>query len=297
MSLIGNLERLRVVFCVMNNKMVSAEIEDQKIAALMEWYNAMGIDALLDEEAVNFTLITEALPTAKTKFSNNTAANAIESKNTKTKSSKSIHTPNTIHLSYEECKILAEQCKDLESLRQAVENYQGCELKTLAQNTVFGDGNANAKIMFIGEAPGRDEDKAGIPFVGRAGHLLDKALNAIGLTRENYYITNAVYWRPPGNRTPTPAETLSCAAFSQRQIELVDPDIIVALGATAAREIFKRNDGILKLRGKFENKIFLGRERQLFATLHPAYLLRQPLQKRLVWQDMLTIQEKLNHHS
>ena len=147
--------------------------------------------------------------------------------------------------------------------------------------------------MLIGEAPGRDEDLQGRPFVGRAGQLLDKMLAAINLDEQQIYITNVVYWRPPGNRTPTPQEVLACAPFLARQIELVDPDILVFLGGAAAKQMLETSEGIMRLRGKWHNRPFGGKERRAIATLHPAYLLRNPSAKRLVWRDLLEIEAAL----
>jgi DNA polymerase len=148
--------------------------------------------------------------------------------------------------------------------------------------------------MFIGEAPGRDEDIQGIPFVGRSGQLLDRMLAAIQLTRDDVYIANIVPWRPPGNRTPTPQETATCRPFIDRQIELAEPEFVVALGAAAAKELFATTDGILKLRGHWRDLEIGARTMKAMATLHPAYLLRQPAQKRLAWRDFLALKAVLD---
>ncbi len=148
--------------------------------------------------------------------------------------------------------------------------------------------------MFIGEAPGRDEDIQGQPFVGRAGRLLDKMLNAIALGEDEVHITNVVYWRPPGNRTPSPQEVQACAPFLERQIELVDPEILVFLGGAAAKQLLQTTEGIMRLRGKWRSKEFAAKERRVLATLHPAYLLRNPVGKRLAWRDFLSIRDALD---
>jgi DNA polymerase len=147
--------------------------------------------------------------------------------------------------------------------------------------------------MLIGEAPGRDEDLQGKPFVGRAGKLLDRMLDAIGLSEDQVYITNTVYWRPPGNRTPTPEEVEACAPFLARQIELNAPDVLVLLGNAAAKNILHVTEGIMRLRGKWLIYRSGDREIPALATLHPAYLLRNPEAKRLVWRDLLSLKEKL----
>lgn len=147
--------------------------------------------------------------------------------------------------------------------------------------------------MFIGEAPGRDEDLQGKPFVGLAGQLLDKMLAAIGLDETTVHITNIVYWRPPGNRTPTPQEALVCRPFLERQIALVNPEFVIPLGGAAAKNLLNTPDGIMRLRGKWRTAEFGGQERQVLATLHPAYLLRTPAAKRLAWRDLLALKTAL----
>ncbi len=147
--------------------------------------------------------------------------------------------------------------------------------------------------MLIGEAPGRDEDLEGAPFVGRAGQLLDKMLAAIGLGRDEAYITNVVYWRPPGNRTPTPQEVQACQPFLQRQIELVAPEILMLLGGAAAKQVLGTDQGIMKLRGKWKDYEAGGRAIRTLATLHPAFLLRNPAAKRMAWRDLLTVKAAL----
>jgi uracil-DNA glycosylase len=148
--------------------------------------------------------------------------------------------------------------------------------------------------MLVGEAPGREEDRLGLPFVGRSGHLLDRMLAAIGLDRTSVYIANVVPWRPPGNRTPTPQETATCRPFIERQIELCDPDFLICMGAPAAAELMGNREGILKFRGRWHEFDTGSRKIRAMATLHPAYLLRQPLQKRLAWRDFLTLKEALD---
>ncbi|MBP0614739.1 uracil-DNA glycosylase [Jiella mangrovi] len=184
----------------------------------------------------------------------------------------------------------------LEELHQLLESFDGCNLKITAKHTVFGDGPDTADLMLIGEAPGRDEDVAGVPFVGRSGQLLNRMLSSIGIERENVRVTNTVPWRPPGNRAPTPAETLVCLPFVQRQIELVAPKVIVCLGSPAAKAILGANEGILRIRGKWQAYSFdLSPDATIpaIAMLHPAYLLRQPAQKALAWRDLLALKAKL----
>ena len=183
---------------------------------------------------------------------------------------------------------------DLDELRAALDAFNGCALKQTATQLVFADGKPGARVMLVGEAPGREEDRQGLPFVGRSGHLLDRMLAAIGLDRSSVYIANVVPWRPPGNRTPTPQETATCRPFIERQIELCDPDFLICMGAPAAAELMGNREGILKFRGRWHAFDTGRREIRAMATLHPAYLLRQPLQKRLAWRDFLMLKEALD---
>jgi DNA polymerase len=160
---------------------------------------------------------------------------------------------------------------------------------------VFADGNPAAKVMVIGEAPGADEDRAGLPFVGVSGQLLDRMLACIGLDRATAYITNVIFWRPPGNRQPTPAEIAACLPFVERHIELVSPELLVLVGGASAKTILARGEGITKLRGRWHDYESAGMSRPIPAmpTYHPAFLLRQPVLKRDAWRDLLAIQERL----
>ncbi|MET0312967.1 MAG: uracil-DNA glycosylase, partial [Hansschlegelia sp.] len=187
----------------------------------------------------------------------------------------------------------ASSAATLEALKELLERFDGCALKATASRTVFADGVPGAKLMLVGEAPGREEDLSGLPFVGRSGQLLDRMLAAVGLDRTSVYIANVIPWRPPGNRTPTPQETETCLPFIRRQIELCDPDILVALGGAAAQSLFRAKDGILKLRGRWLDYETGARRVKAMATLHPAYLLRSPAQKKLVWRDLKAIRGAL----
>ncbi|MBO0765250.1 MAG: uracil-DNA glycosylase [Hyphomicrobiaceae bacterium] len=187
----------------------------------------------------------------------------------------------------------AGQARSLEELRATLTGFDGCALKATAKNLCFYRGVARSRLMLIGEAPGRDEDIQGKPFVGRAGQLLDKMLAAIGLSEADVHITNIVYWRPPGNRTPTPQEAQVCRPFLERQLELVAPDLVLLLGGAAAKEILAATDGIMRLRGKWRDVTLGARKVRALATLHPAYLLRTPAAKRLVWRDLLAVKAAL----
>ena len=188
---------------------------------------------------------------------------------------------------------IAHQAQSLEALEAALADFDGCGLKATATKLCFYRGAPKADLMLIGEAPGRDEDLAGRPFVGRAGQLLDKMLAAINLSEADVHITNIVYWRPPGNRTPTPQEALACRPFLERQIELVAPKFLVAVGGAAAKEVLGVTEGIMKLRGKWREVTIGGRKIPVIATLHPAYLLRTPAAKQRAWQDLLQIRSRL----
>jgi len=190
---------------------------------------------------------------------------------------------------------VAGRATTLAELKAAMEAFDGCTLKKNATNTVFADGVPNHRIMVIGEAPGRDEDKIGKPFVGRAGQLLDKMLAAIQLDRtKNAYITNVINWRPPDNRDPTPEEAAVCLPFLRRHIDLVDPGIIILLGAVAAKHVMGKTDGIMRLRGKWLDYNVNGRMVPVMPTLHPAYLLRRAADKKLAWHDLQMIRDKIS---
>lgn len=192
---------------------------------------------------------------------------------------------------------LARSCDSLQALREALQTFDGCPLKETAINLCFSDGNPKAPIMLIGEAPGAQEDRQGKPFVGPSGQLLDRMLRAIGLDRTKVYITNVIYWRPPGNRSPTAAEIAICQPFLERQIQLIQPKFLVFVGGIAARALLGRSEGVTKLRGRpfVYEEPGGGPEIPALVMFHPAYLLRQPGQKRFSWRDLLDIQAKIKN--
>lgn len=195
-----------------------------------------------------------------------------------------------------DAKTMADQANDLAAFYEAIKLFDGCDLKKTATNTVIADGNPKARIMVIGEAPGADEDRSGIPFCGESGQLLDKLFQAIGLIRATQlYITNMVFWRPPGNRNPTAEELAICRPFVEKHIALIKPDILVLTGGISATALLKTpsNMGITKLRGKIHHYhcSITNREIQTLAILHPSYLLRQPAQKKLAWADALMLKK------
>ncbi|CCF77911.1 Uracil-DNA glycosylase [Wolbachia endosymbiont of Onchocerca ochengi] len=195
-----------------------------------------------------------------------------------------------------EARKLASKCNSVSELRSVVTSFEGCEIKKTATNTVFSDGNPNAKIMLIGEAPGASEDLQGIPFCGASGMLLDKMLNAINLDRTKVYISNVVFWRPPGNRKPTNLELDICRPFVEKHIVLISPKILVLVGGIACYSLLDNTKIISTLRGRFHTYTnqYLFHSITTIAIFHPAYLLRQPSQKRLAWEDLKKIREYLD---
>ena len=251
------------------------QADGKALGALIAWFEAMGADEAIGEAPINhFTAPASDRGPAKSKQSAKGAGADSQQQSLLDSGS----------------PIKAETLAELEKL---VGQYEGCGLKRTAKNLCFARGSDQARVMLIGEAPGRDEDLQGKPFVGRAGKLLDRMLASIGLSENDVYITNTVYWRPPGNRTPTPQEIESCAPFLARQIELLKPDIIVLLGGAAAKSILDTGEGIMRLRGKWLTYHSGGRDIPTIATLHPAYLLRTPGDKRLAWRDMLMVKQAL----
>lgn len=188
----------------------------------------------------------------------------------------------------------AHEAQTLEALEAALRSFDGCPLKATAMNTVFADGNPQAPVMLIGEAPGEDEDRQGKPFVGVSGKLLDRMLAQIGLDRGKVYITNILPWRPPGNRSPTQAEIAACLPFLERHVELVRPKLLVALGGVSAKTLLNRAEGITRLRGQWRSYEGTGTPIPLMPMLHPAYLLRNPIAKREAWRDMLALRQKID---
>ncbi|GLS32953.1 DNA polymerase [Mesorhizobium albiziae] len=188
----------------------------------------------------------------------------------------------------------ANRAGSLAELKEAMAAFDGCNLKFTAKNLVFADGNPEADLMLVGEAPGRDEDLEGLPFVGRSGQLLDRMLAAIGYDRSSVYIANVIPWRPPGNRDPSPMETEICRPFIERQIELANPKVMITLGNPSSKLLLKTQTGIMRLRGNWGTyRTQSGAEIATMPTFHPAYLLRNPAHKKLAWRDFLEVKAKL----
>ena len=294
---------------------MSADETTRKAAGrILAWYEAMGVDAALEERPLDWLARGEAAPGAL--FSVQTS---------RTGSGVALPTPPAApraempgapqRPSYAPSAPIAKPARqfparapaapasdaggDLNAARSLTElaallgSFEGCGLRTTAKNLCFYRGAERARLMIVGEAPGREEDLEGKPFVGRAGMLLDKMLAAIGMGEAEVHITNIVYWRPPGNRTPTPQEALACRPFLERQMALVAPKVVLALGGAAAKHLFDVADGIMRIRGKWREVEMGGHKAQAMATLHPAYLLRTPAAKGMAWRDLLAVKAAL----
>lgn len=253
---------------------------------LLEFYVEAGADALVGEQAVDRFATEDAGLAARTPV----PATARAEPATRAPSPLAPPAPDEATMAARDA---AKRAATLEELRAVLDKFDGCALKATATQLVFADGNPQARLMFVGEAPGRDEDIEGLPFVGRSGKLLDRMLAAIGLDRRSVYIANIVPWRPPGNRTPTPQESQICLPFISRQIELADPDILVCLGGPSAQTLLGIKEGITKTRGRWFTFDTGKREIRAMPTFHPAFLLRSPLQKRFAWRDFLAIKKAL----
>lgn len=199
----------------------------------------------------------------------------------------------------EKAKNIAQNAKNIAELKNIVENFDGCNLKKMATNTVFADGNPNSKIMIIGEAPGNNEDIEGVPFCGDSGEMLNGMLQGINLSRQNdYYITNVIFWRPPGNRRPTDEELAICRPFIERHIQLFDPKLVILVGATAMNAMIDSKETISNIRGKLLKikPSFLDRELIFLTIFHPSFLMRQPQKKKIAWLDMQKINEFIENN-
>lgn len=273
---------------------------------LLDFYVAAGIDCMIDEEAVDrYELSNQAPPTAVLAPGNGPARGHIDPPSSPIGNSSGtiigfgarIAAPEAIPLDQtpevQSARHIAAQCDTLDALKEALDGFTACPLKQTAKNLVFGDGNPQAKLMLIGDVPGRDEDLQGLPFVGNVGDLLDRMLASIGLDRTSTYLTNLLPWRPPGNRTPTDAELAMCQPFITRHIELINPKYVVFLGGVCAKQLLDVSQSIMRLRGKWATYSVGDNKIPALPTLHPGYLLRQPAHKRLAWRDLLLLQEKL----
>jgi DNA polymerase len=266
--------------------------------ALLRWYLDAGVDEAIGDEPLDRFALSKAPPRAPA------PAPVAEAERPVPAFAPPQHrpapsgrpNPHHDHQTPGTAAHIAMGCTNLQELRVAMEAFDGLPLKATASSTVFADGNAEASVMCIGEAPGQEEDVQGLPFVGPSGKLLDRMLASIGLDRSTAYITNIVPWRPPANRKPTPDEVAVCLPFLTKHIELVDPQLLILLGGASASAVLARHEGINRLRGRwFEfNSPGMPRPIPALATFHPAYLLRTPEAKRDAWRDLLMVRKKLD---
>jgi DNA polymerase len=288
---------------------------DRALRELLAFYQEAGVDALVGERPVNCLAeddTTPAITLAPTESGGSESA-AVQAQTRSTSVApdpprRPTHPPQERLQATPQAPVAPEaavmaareaarSAASLEELCAILDRFEGCALRTGATQLVFADGNPHARVMFVGEAPGRDEDIEGKPFVGRSGKLLDRMMAAIGLDRTSAYIANVVPWRPPGNRTPTPQETAICLPFTLRQIELVDPDVLVCLGNPSTQTLLATKEGITRTRGRWFPFHTGTREIRAIPTFHPAFLLRNPLSKRLAWRDFMAIKKALKNQS
>ncbi|MEX6633119.1 uracil-DNA glycosylase [Hyphococcus lacteus] len=272
------------------------EISDEQAAqALLRWYAEMGVDEAVAPQAADLYSWTATKPTpiAQTRTLARPAPNQAAPQTQPVTTEETQSTDAAIAAAEK----IAAACDTYEALEAAVKSFEGCPLKSGAKNTVFTDGVVGADLLVIGEAPGRDEDQAGKPFIGRAGQLLDRMLASIGRTRtENTLISNIVFWRPPANRNPTPLETAVCRPFVDRLIELSTPKVILIAGGAPLQALLGIT-GIMRARGVWrEIETANGTKVPTLPTYHPAFLLRQPAGKRLAWADLQSLAERLKDH-
>jgi DNA polymerase len=271
----------------------------QNLMLLLAWYREMGVDSLVSETPIDWLTRVDTgarrcgVEAASAPTATILPASAIARPPAPAATARQFAAMPPEQLTMA-ARAAARSAQSLDELRATLADFDGCSLKATARNLCFYRGEKRARLVLIGEAPGRDEDIEGKPFVGRAGQLLDKMLAAIQVSQDQVHITNIVYWRPPGNRTPTPQEAQVCRPFLERQIELVGPEFIVLLGGAAAKHILDVAEGIMRIRGKWRDVQIGGRRARAMATLHPAYLLRSPAAKRLAWRDLLEIKRAIN---
>jgi uracil-DNA glycosylase len=275
--------------------MDAASLPHEDLAALLKWYVDHGLDETIGEEAIDrFAALPPPAATPPPITPPRTAAPTpirAPAPPPAVRAPVPLESPQLV----EDARELALRCTTIAELEEAVRAFEGCALKRTAKTTVFADGVPGAPVMIVGEAPGADEDRLGKPFVGVSGQLLDRMFDAIGMSRQrDLYITNILFWRPPGNRTPTQAEQAICLAFTRRHVELAKPKVLVLAGGTAAKAMLDTTEGIMRLRGKWTTlRLDDGTEVPTMPTFHPAYLLRTPASKRQSWLDLLAIDKKL----
>ena len=299
---------------------------------MLDWYGAMGVDAAIGEEAVNWLQRGDikpghdyivprraadiaplrsplrspspspqiaqptAAPVRAMPSAPMTAADRVQPSDKTLQPTRTfVATPPDAAVTA--ARAAARTAPSLDALGEALARFDGCALKATAKNLCFYGGAAQAKLMIVGEAPTRDDDLAGTPFTGAIGELLAKMLAAIGMSTDQCHLTNAVYWRPPGNRHPTPQELDVCQPFLERQITLVAPDVVLLLGESAARQAMDTTGGIMRVRGKWRDSVIGGHPVRAMATLSPAYLMKSPLAKQHAWRDLLAVKAALAGHN
>ena len=258
-------------------------LNHDEMLGVLDWYRAAGVDIAVGEEPID--RFAQRPPQRVTPIPVAASAAVTE---------RPAEQPVMLGGDPSEARSLAASAQSLDQLQAILGGYDGCGLKLRATQLVFADGNPDAEVMLIGEAPGAEEDRQGKPFVGKSGQLLDRMLAAIGLDRTKVYIANTVPWRPPGNRTPTPEEMALCLPFLHRQVELVAPKLVMTLGGPAMQTVFSSTNGIIKMRGKWSDVTIGSHRVEAIPTLHPAYLLRNPTAKQQAWTDMLSLKLKID---
>ncbi len=272
-----------------------ADLESQRAAdALLDWWALSGVDVA--EARALLKAAASAAPaqtSVRAEAPHETVKRETVSREIPKRAAAKGRGPTAPRQGVAEARAAAASAKTLAELKAAIESFEGCDLKKTARNTVFSDGVESAEIMLVGEAPGRDEDEQGKPFVGRSGQLLDRMFEAIGYSRKtNLFISNVVFWRPPGNREPTPGEVAACMPFIERAIELKAPKIVIFIGGVSAKAMLATDQGVMRMRGrKTLYKPSAGPPVNAMVMLHPAYLLRRPQEKRLAWQDLLLLED------
>lgn len=258
----------------------ATQITHEEALAILDWYRAAGVDVAVGDEPVDRFATSAAAPPKRVLPGLAGPAPA------PVPVAPLVTNPG-------ETREIAAAAASLEQLRAAMDAYDGCALKHRATQLVFADGNPEAEIMLVGEGPGEQEDRQGKPFVGRAGQLLDRMLASIGLDRTTVYIANMVPWRPPGNRNPTPDELAQCAPFLHRQVELLNPKLLVTLGNVPTQALFATSQGITRVRGQWKTLSINSWSGPVLPTLHPAFLLRTPSAKAQAWKDMLSLRQAI----
>ena len=270
------------------------------VRAILEWHRLIGVDETTADVPVDRFVVAdlESQPKviAEPSVPHTASSEAALEQSLPSLSAMPEPLPPSSDESVKTAVDLAAAADSVEALHATLETFDGCALKKTATNLVFVDGNPDAVVLFIGEGPGAEEDRQGLPFVGPSGKLLDKMLASIGIKREEILISNTVFWRPPGNRTPAPQEAATCMPFVERLIELADPHVLVPLGGPAAKSLLGETQGIGRLRGRWFSFKTPRMSHPIAAMpmFHPAYLLRTPIQKRAAWNDLRLIRKKLD---